>query len=70
MGSRLPALDPADVERGCLPVDLRPFQIAQLLRPQTVAISHQDEGGIALPLGHYLRLEFDQISFWTKTLEQ
>jgi hypothetical protein len=47
----LAALDPADVQRGCLPVDLRPLQIAQLLCPQTMAIGDQHQGGIALALG-------------------
>src|SRR6516165_2151427 len=51
MRSGLAALDPADVQRGRLPVDLRPFQIAQLLCSKSMPISDQHEGGIALALG-------------------
>ena len=48
MRRRRAALDPADVQRGAVEVDLIPAQVHQLAHPQAMAIGDQDHGGIAV----------------------
>src|SRR5262249_36192233 len=53
-------LDPVNVEAALGQLDLLPLQVADLRRPQAVAIGDQDHGRIAMPVAAMLARAIDQ----------
>jgi hypothetical protein len=56
MSSRLAIFGAAHMQGGgAVKFDLGPFQVAQLDRPQSVPVRHEDQGRITMPVAPFAR---------------